>query len=315
MSRCAKSHQAAELYPGFARDIGICHAVLQKGSKSFTHASWLLPRATRDAASSVYAFCRIADDLIDGGESKTGISDLHRRLARIYSPAGQHDAIERALGAVVKRYRIPTTVFNALIEGFSWDRQHRRYACMEELEHYCARVASTVGVMMTLLMEVRDPWVLGRAAELGLAMQLTNIARDVGEDARQGRVYLPLDWLKEQNISADELVLAPMFSPGIGRVVQRVLAHAEQYYHSASNGLSHLPRNCQSAMWAARLIYADIGTVIGKRHYDSINYRAHTSTPRKLWLLTRALTSPIKVPATLDRHMPEAVRFLAHGMQ
>ncbi|MCB9666599.1 MAG: phytoene/squalene synthase family protein [Myxococcales bacterium] len=313
MSIHTTSQKAAALYPGFEHDIGTCQAVLKKGSKSFTQASWLLPRPTRDAAAAVYAFCRIADDLIDE-DDETGIADLRHMIARIYTRGGQRDAIERALGAVVFHYHIPISIFNALVEGFAWDRQHRQYASIEDLEHYCARVASTVGVIMTLIMGIRDPWVLGRAAELGLAMQLTNIARDVGEDARHGRVYLPLEWLGEQNVSADELVVSPMFSSGIANVVKRILAHAEQYYLSASHGLSHLPRNCQSAMWAARLIYADIGTVIRENRYDSINHRAHTSTVRKLWLMLRALFSPLRPPVALDRHMPEAVRFLAHGL-
>ena len=106
------------------------------------------------------------------------------------------------LGGLLARYGIPRALPAALLEGFAWDAEGRRYASIEALEDYAARVAGTVGAMMALVMGVRDAAVLGRAAELGLAMQLSNIARDVGEDARAGRVYLPLDWLAEAGVDS-----------------------------------------------------------------------------------------------------------------
>ena len=99
--------------------------------------------------------------------------------------------------------RIPRALPEALLEGFAWDAAGRRYETLDEVEHYAARVAGCVGAMMTLVMGRRDPAILARACDLGVAMQLTNICRDVGEDARAGRLYLPLAWLRDNGIDPD----------------------------------------------------------------------------------------------------------------
>jgi phytoene synthase len=240
----------------------------------------------------VYAFCRVADDLIDlGNDVDAALATLYGRLDAIDQGRPGDDPVDRAFSWAMHRHRIPVAVPRLLLEGFAWDAQGRRYATLAELEAYCVRVASTVGVMMTLLFGERDPAVLARACDLGLAMQLTNVCRDVGEDARAGRIYLPLDWLRDEGLDPEAWQRAPAFSPALARVVARLLAAAETYYRRADFGISLLPRDCRLAVRAARLIYSDIGRVIAAGGFDSVSQRAHTSTVRKLWLVTRSLPS------------------------
>lgn len=299
-------------YVGYEADIHVCKQILRHGSRSFHHASWLLPRDMRQACAAVYAFCRLADDAVDQGDPKHALADLQQSLHRVYASQGLNP-VERALAAVVGQHQLPRLVFDALLEGFEWDIENRRYASITKLEDYCARVASTVGTLLTLIAGVREPRVLARACELGLAMQLTNIARDVGEDARNNRLYLPLDWLHEAQIEPDTFVASPSYGPAIASVVKRVLDHAQQYYQSAFRGLPYLPPATRSAFGAAGLIYADIGRVLASFDYDSINRRAYTSTGRKLWLLLRTMFAYSVPQQPLELESSNALRFLIYA--
>jgi phytoene synthase len=124
---------------------------------------------------------------------------------------------DRALACVVHQVGIPRILLDALLEGFAWDAEGRQYETLEDLHDYAARVAGTVGAMMSMVMSTRTPSALARACELGLAMQLTNIARDVGEDARAGRLFLPRQWLREAGVDPDAWLQQPEFSPAIAR--------------------------------------------------------------------------------------------------
>ena len=169
-------------------DMAACEELMRGGSKSFFAASSLLPTRVRMPAIALYAFCRVADDAIDEhDDDPLAMQKLRQRLADIYE--GQPCAIteDRAMAMVVHRYGLPNELPAALLEGFAWDAEGRDYDSIDDLHDYCARVAGSVGAMMALIMGVRDPHALARACELGNAMQLTNIARDVGEDARRGR--------------------------------------------------------------------------------------------------------------------------------
>jgi len=270
-------------------DIEACRALLREGSKSFAAASLLLPRRMRDRSAAVYAFCRVADDAVDNGGGVAAVDELHARLNRIYEGDPIDSPYDRAFSRVVRSEGIPRVVVDALIEGFAWDAEGRRYASLSELCAYCARVASTVGVMMTLLMGPRSAPTLARACDLGVAMQLTNIARDVGEDARAGRLYLPLSWLEEASIDPLEFTRTPRFSEPLGRVVERLLRYADGLYARADRGITMLPPDCRAAIRAARLIYAEIGTRIADERYDSVSRRAVVSGTRKLVLVGRSL--------------------------
>jgi phytoene synthase len=142
--------------------------------------------------------------------------------------------------------------------------------------------------MMAIIMGARGPQAQARACELGLAMQLTNIARDGGEDARNGRLYLPREWMREAGIDPDAWLRAPTFSPALGSVVSRLLAEADTLYERAALGIPALPRDCRPAIQAARLVYADIGREVERAGFDSVSRRACVSSQRKLGLMAVA---------------------------
>jgi phytoene synthase len=292
-------------------DIRACHEILSRGSKSFVAASRMLPARLHDRTAALYAFCRVSDDAVDlGADAGSALALLHARLDRIYAGRPDPDSVDRSFCDLVHELAIPRTIPAALLEGFAWDAERRRYATPAELEAYCARVASTVGVMMTLVFGSRSPALLARAADLGLAMQLTNICRDVGEDARAGRVYLPLAWLAEAGLTADGLVARPAPSPALAAVVKRTLALAESFYRRADGGMRLYPRDCRIGVRAARLIYAEIGRVIARHGYDSVTTRAYTSKARKLLLLGRALPVLLFTGRASDEPPAPAVQFL-----
>ena len=192
-------------------DLNACADLLRGGSRSFFAASLLLPRRVHEPATALYAFCRVADDLIDngGGDPAAALLALRARLDAAYAGRPRPAAADRALAATVLRHAIPRTLLDALLEGFAWDAAARRYDSLADLEAYAARVAGAVGAMMAMLMGERSAEGVARACDLGIAMQLSNIARDVGEDARAGRLYLPLDWMRAAGIDADAWLAPP----------------------------------------------------------------------------------------------------------
>jgi 15-cis-phytoene synthase len=301
-------------------DLKACEHLMRGGSKTFFAASKVLPDRVRGPATALYAFCRLADDTIDlhsdaHGGPAGAMAHLHERLRRLY--AGQPLAVDadRALAAVVKRFNIPRALLLALLDGFQWDMDERRYDTLDDLHGYAARVAGTVGAMMALIMGTRSPQALARACELGVAMQLTNIARDVGEDARLGRLYLPRQWLREAGLDADAWLLAPSFSPALASVVARLLKAADALYRRAELGIADLPRDCRAAIQAARLVYAEIGREVERAGCDSVSQRAVVSTQRKLALVARAAMAALVLPRAVQpsdanlQPLP-AIRFL-----
>jgi phytoene synthase len=281
-------------------DLEACRASLRKGSKSFAAASLLLPARVRRPAAALYAFCRMADDAVDESGDPGAVDALRLRLDQAYAGAPFDSPIDRAFSRMVAEQAMPRELVLALIEGFAWDAAGKRYATLSELCDYGARVAATVGAMMTVLMGARDADTLARACDLGVAMQLTNIARDVGEDARNGRLYLPLGWLEEAKIDPQAFLRRPVHSEALGEVVARLLQHADELYSRADRGISMLPPDCRAAIRAARLIYADIGRVIAASGFDAVSRRAVVSRARKLWLVLRALVIPRAEERSLD---------------
>lgn len=298
--------------PASARaDLAACRSALRHGSKTFLAASLLLPRSVHEPASALYAFCRLADDAVDGPEAGFDpAARLRERIALAYAGRPIAHPADRALAAVVARHAIPCELFEALLEGFDWDTEGRRYESLEDLHAYAARVAGTVGAMMALLMGARTPSALARACELGVAMQLSNIARDVGEDARMGRLYLPRAWMREAGLDPDAWLARPSFTPALAGVVRRVLEAAEALYARAGSGVACLPLSCRPGINAARLMYAAIGHEVARRGYDAVTRRARVRAPRKLALLLRAAACVL--PSASARAMPAlpAIRFL-----
>lgn len=275
-----------------AEDFAACDRMLRDGSKSFRAAALLLPRAIRGPATALYAFCRLADDAIDEGPGDAAtVARLERRVESAYAARPIDHPVDRAFAETVRGFGVPRSVVMALIEGLSWDAQGRRYETLDDLCGYAARVAGSVGVMMAVLMARRSADVLARAADLGVAMQLSNIARDVGTDAAMGRIYLPLAWLREAGIDPEAFLARPQFTPALASVVARLLAEAERLYARADAGIAALPAGCRPGIRAARAIYAEIGHEVARRGHDSVSQRAVVPARRKLVLLAGALVT------------------------
>lgn len=272
-------------------DLAHCTEAIRHGSRSFHAASRLLPRAVRDPALALYAFCRLADDAVDEQREKAAaVLSLHERLDLAYAGRPRNAPADRAFAAIIEGFDMPRALPDALLEGLAWDAEGRRYATLSELRAYAARVASAVGAMMCVLMRVRDADALARACDLGVAMQLTNIARDVGEDAREGRLYLPLEWLKEAGVTPEAFLRAPAPTPEIRAMVRRLLHEAEGLYHRSEAGVKALPLAARPGIFAARFIYAGIGGQVRAGGHDSITRRAHTGSAQKLgWLALSVL--------------------------
>ena len=297
-------------------DVLRCREILRAGSKSFFAASLFLPRRVRGPASVLYAFCRVADDAVDLVSPKhapEAIARMRERLEKLYAGDPNDNPVDRALAVVVKRFALPRAIPEAMLDGFVWDVEGRRYADLVTLQGYCARVAATVGAMMTVLMGERAAGVLARACDLGVAMQLTNICRDVGEDARNGRVYLPTDWLEEAGVDVEAFLRTPTFTAPLGAVIERTLKEADRLYARSDAGVAMLPRDCRMAIRAARLLYSNIGEEVRRRGCDSVTTRAVVPGRRKLGLLARAygaFFSSSRRPQAGDPAALPAVQFL-----
>ena len=284
-------------------DYEACQELMRGGSKTFFAASRLLPRRVRGPAIALYAFCRVADDAIDFSDDRvTALAHLNERLRCVYAGNPMAYEPDRALAAVVREFDLPLELVAALLEGFEWDAEGRRYETIEDLLAYGARVAGSVGAMMAVVMRTRGEQALARACDLGVAMQLTNIARDVGEDARFGRLYMPLAWMREAGLEPDAWLAEPVFDHRVALVVDRLIKAADELYQRSEHGIGQLPRDCRPAIRAARLVYAEIGRELEKAGHDSVNYRAVVSGRRKLALLARASGAALIAPADPKLH-------------
>ena len=226
--------------------------------------------------------------------------------------------IDRAFARMIERHQMPRALPDALLEGLAWDAEGRRFDTLSGVLDYSARVAAVVGAMMCVLMGVRDRHRLARACDLGLAMQLTNIARDVGEDAQRGRIYLPLDWFRAAGVDPAAFPRAPKPMPEIREMTDRLLREADRLYIRSEPGISALPVTCRPGIFAARTIYGGIGGVIRTPGCDSISQRAVTSRGRTLgWMATSGLRAAASVllpqMATLYARPQSEAQFLVQA--
>jgi phytoene synthase len=270
--------------------------VISDGSKSFAAAARLFPPASREDAVMLYAWCRYADDLVDGqagGRRRRAdfhmgqmdrVAELKRQTRAALAGHEVGDPAFRALQIVATRNGIPDRYPLELIGGFEMDAEQRTYETIDDTLDYCYHVAGVVGVMMAMIMGVRDPIVLDRASDLGIAFQLTNIARDVIEDAEAGRVYLPREWVSEARIDSVDAADRDQW-PTLHALALRLLDLAEPYYASALFGISALPARSAWAIAAARRIYRDIGHKLRSDGASAWSERVATTKARKIWLV------------------------------
>jgi phytoene synthase len=290
--------------------IAEARAAIAAGSRSFALASRLLPARARERAAVVYAWCRRADDAIDLARPEQrppALARLHDELDAVYgSPGKEANPILRAFAEVVRERRIPRRYPAELVAGLAMDANGHRYATLDDLRLYCFRVAGTVGLMMCHVLGVSDDAALENAAHLGIAMQLTNICRDVHEDWQLGRLYVPEELLSECGLRALPSALGAPF-PAVAReplrrAIARLLTEADRYYASGRRGLSALPWRAALAVRSAGLIYASIGERVRAQGCDPLAPRAVVSAGRKALLLLRASCAALgDIPARLAR--------------
>jgi phytoene synthase len=294
--------------------------ILARGSKSFALAGALLGAGIRQDAAVLYAWCRLADDRIDlapSSERAQAVEDLRGELDAVYRGAvGQPLLI--ALHELVTRTRLPRAYLDDLVDGFAMDAEGARYSSMAALDLYAYRVAGVVGLMMCHVLGVRDSRCVPQAAHLGMAMQLTNICRDVVEDWLGGRQYLPLDL-----VTPDELAKAaqvPLSADNARATVARAVAvlidRADAYYASGMKGLRGLRWRNALAIGAAARIYRAIGRRIARRRFDVFAGRAVVSLPAKLglalgsgWELLLDLPRRLRLRKSAPQLPPTLVRF------
>lgn len=282
------------------------------GSKSFATAAKLFDAETRRGVLMLYAWCRHCDDVVDGQElgfasstpaphdAAAELALLREQTRRAYAGDAMHDPAFAAFQEVALKHAIEPRYAMDHLAGFAMDVEGARYETIEDTLRYCYHVAGVVGLMMASIMGARDPRVLDRACDLGLAFQLTNIARDIVDDAAIGRCYLPAAWLVDAGIPPDEVAL-PRHRAALAKVAARLVDHAEPYYDSAAVGLSALPLRSAWAIATARRVYRQIGIEVKRRGAHAWDRRAGTSKLAKLWLLLRggldALSSRIRTGA------------------
>ncbi|TBW32864.1 phytoene/squalene synthase family protein [Azotobacter chroococcum] len=263
------------------------------GSKSFAAAARLFDPSTRRSTVLLYAWCRHCDDVIDGqshgfgnglpGADPACLAQLEEATRRVCAGEPPASSAFAALQEVVRRHGIPERYPLDHLAGFRMDVEGRRYHSFADTLDYCYHVAGVVGVMMALVMGVRDEDTLDRACDLGLAFQLTNIARDILDDHASGRLYLPAQWLDEAGIPPEALS-APRHRPALAHLAGRLVNAAEPYYASALGGLATLPPRSAWAVATARAVYRQIGIRVktaGPAAWDS---RLATSRTDKLCL-------------------------------
>ena len=285
-----------------------CRWMIRKGSKSFSLAAKLFDSETRDAAFFLYGWCRYCDDQVDDAGKTASQDELAKRIkalkedtAAAFSFAEQREPVFVALQYIVHRYGIPAHYALELIEGMAMDARGTRYNSLKGLLLYCYRVAGTVGLMMSHVMGLRDESALKHAADLGIGMQLTNIARDIIEDAAMGRIYLPLSWLQEAQIPAAE-VAAPEYREKLAMLSLRLLREADRYYRSGDAGLWYLSFRSACAVSAARQVYSEIGSLLLRKGARAWDQRIYVTGSLKLWVVIRGVLSLLRsVPGRLSR--------------
>jgi phytoene synthase len=276
--------------------VELARSMLARGSKSFALAARVLPESCRDDVAVLYAYCRRADDLIDEGtaaEQPARVDALAAELDSIYAREPQTDPVLAEFQRVVLRYAIPEVYPRALLEGFRSDVGVVRVGTLAELLLYAHRVAGVVGLMSCRVFGVHDARALEHANDLGIAMQLTNVCRDVAEDWGKNRVYLPSELLG----SAAGAPLEFQSATRVELALRRLLELADRYYASGDQGLRALPFRVAIAVRAARLVYAAIGARIAAQGYDVHAGRAVVPGFRKLILVARAVVTEIAIRA------------------
>jgi phytoene synthase len=292
-----------------------CRQVIARGSKSFAFASLFLEPPAREGASLLYAWCRHCDDVTDGsilgfGQSSRGLpADRVARLKEwtLRAFRGETDRLDPpflAMARVARRHAIPEVYALDLLDGMERDASGSRFEDIDALQKYCYQVAGTVGLMMCSVMGLKDPRALQNAVDLGIALQLTNIVRDIGDDFRAGRVYVPLRWLKQEGID-EERLMEGGFAAARMRIARQLLVFANDRYASGMRGLRDLPWRAALAVAIAAQVYRGIGAKVLRTGPSAWEGRVSLSRLEKAQAALSGLAHLLKtVPSRFLRRRP-----------
>ena len=262
--------------------------VLANHGKSFRFAGRFLDKRELHDCARLYRFCRFIDDMVDEASAATAAREELRILKLQLEAGASSDPTVQDFIDLKNEYRMQSKVVNELIRGIESDLDPVLIETESELLRYCYRVAGTVGLLMCDVLHIFDTRARAHAIDLGIAMQLTNIARDVREDAELGRCYIPAQWLGEikPNFLKKQ---SPLPTLSIKKALKRILAIADNYYESGKLGIRFLPPRAKHGIRIAALLYREIGVVIAERDYDVYGERVYVNLPRKLLVAVRAI--------------------------
>ncbi len=266
-----------------------CQQKAAQSGSSFYYSFLFLPSERRRAITALYAFCREVDDIVDEctdvGVARTKLAWWRSQLASLYQGHADHP-VAQALVPVVTRFSLPQARLQEIIDGMEMDLTQRRYADFAALKLYCHRAAGVVGLLSAEIFGYRDPGTLKYAENLGMAFQLTNIIRDVGEDARRDRVYLPLDELARHDITVADLMHARA-SDGFRQLMQFQVVRALGYYRDAFALLPAADRKSQRPGLVMAAIYQTLLAEIRADGSQVLTQRVSLTPLRKLWIAWR----------------------------
>ncbi len=291
---------------------------IEKGSKSFAFASKIFDAETRNKVMLFYAWCRRCDDITDGQdhgysteetvllktrkEARKRIASIHNMTALAYEGKKCDDNAFDALGLLLQDHSIEEKLINDVIEGFALDAQQWRPRSEDDLYQYCYHVAGAVGIIMAGIMGVSkdNKDILDRACDLGIAFQLANIARDIGDDAAQDRCYLPIEWLVEMDIEPGE-IMRPHYRPALAILSARLCKASALYNASARVGAAQLPLKSRIAIHTAANIYGDIAVKVLAAKEKAWDHRQYISGIEKFAHFISASLESMKTPNPISR--------------
>lgn len=290
-----------------------CESVTKFHARSFYFAAKFLPKRKQRAVYPIYAFCRHVDDEIDeigdGDEMRAieAVENWRNNLNEIYSPedsenpkskvqnprSDDQNLVFLAWQDLLKTYKIPQNLPLELVQGVLMDTTVKRYETFDELYIYCYRVASTVGLMSSEILGYSDKIALQYAEAMGIGMQLTNILRDVKEDAAMGRIYLPQEDLRRFKVSEDQ-IFAGEFDANFAALIKFQVERARAFYADGEKGIALLEKDSRFTVLLAARIYAKILDVIEKQNYNVFARRAHTTGTQKILSIPRIWFQALK---------------------
>lgn len=267
-----------------------CRRRTAASGSSFYYGFLCLPKPRRRAIMALYAFCREIDDVVDETSdaelARTQLEEWRAEIARVYAGTPQHP-VSQALADIVAEFRLPEEQLLEIIDGMEMDLEQNRYADFSQLQLYCYRVASVVGLLSAEIFGYTDRHTLRYAHDLGLAFQLTNILRDVGDDARRGRIYLPQDELARFGVAEDD-ILAGRYTPQMTELFAFQAQRAQEFYECALGELPDADRRAQRPGLVMAAIYRRLLDEIVAGGYRVLGEPPRLSTSLKLKLAINA---------------------------